>query len=48
VKAGLDEAVILAKIMATPARFDTRTDALIELKQAGVPDRVLAAMVGKK
>ena len=26
----------------------TRTDALIELKRAGVPDRVLAAMVGKR
>ena len=26
----------------------TRTDALIELKRAGVPDRVLAAMVGMK
>jgi hypothetical protein len=48
VKAGLDEAVILAKITATPARFDTRTEVLIELKRAGVSDRVLTAMVGKK
>jgi hypothetical protein len=48
VRAGLDETVILAKITATPTRFDTRTEALIELKRAGVPDRVLAAMVGKK
>jgi hypothetical protein len=48
VKAGLDESVILAKITATPARFDTRTEALIELKRAGVSDRVLTAMVGKK
>jgi hypothetical protein len=48
VKAGLDEATILAKIIATSARFDTRTEALIELKRAGVPDRVLAAMVDKK
>ena len=48
VKAGLDEAVILEKITATLARFDTRTDALIELKKVGVPDRVLAAMVGKR
>jgi hypothetical protein len=48
VRAGLDESVILAKITATPARFDTRTEALIELKRAGVPDRVLAAMVGKR
>lgn len=48
VQAGLDDAVILAKITATPARFDTRTEALIELKRAGTPDRVLAAMIGKK
>jgi hypothetical protein len=46
--AGLDESVILAKITTTAARFDTRTDALIDLKRAGVPDRVLAAMVGKR
>jgi hypothetical protein len=39
---------ILAEIMTTPARFDTRPEALIELKQAGVPDQVLAAMIGKK
>ena len=48
VKAGLDESVILAKITTTAARFDTRTDALIELKRAGVTDRVLAAMVEKR
>ena len=48
VKAGLDEALILAKIAATPTRFDARTEALIALKQAGVPDRVLAAMVEKR
>jgi hypothetical protein len=46
--AGLEERVILAKIAATPARFDTRTDSLIELKRAGVPDRLLAAMIGKR
>jgi hypothetical protein len=48
VKAGLDESVILAKVTATPTQFDTRTEVLIELKRAGVPDRVLAAMVGKR
>src|SRR5262249_5731599 len=47
VKVGLDETLILAKIAATPARFDTQTEALIALKQAGVSDRILAAMVGK-
>jgi hypothetical protein len=48
VQAGLDETVILAKIVASPARFDTRTEALIELKRAGVSDRILAAMIGKR
>jgi hypothetical protein len=48
VKAGLDEAVILAKITTTLAHFDKRTETLVELKRAGVPDRVLAAMIGKK
>jgi hypothetical protein len=48
VKAGVDEAVILAKIATTPASFDIRTETLMNLKRAGVPDRVLAAMVEKQ
>lgn len=48
VQVRLDESVIPAKIVATPARFDTRIEALIELKRAGVSDRILAAMIGKK
>jgi hypothetical protein len=46
VRAGLSEGVILAKIRSSPTRFDTRTDALIALKQAGASERVMAAILG--
>lgn len=45
-KAGLSDAVILAKIRSSQAKFDTSTQALVALKQAGVPDAVIEAMVG--
>jgi hypothetical protein len=45
-RAGLSEGVILAKIRSGPTRFDTRTEALIALKQAGVSEKVMAAIVG--
>lgn len=44
-KAGLSDAVILAKIRSSQAKFDTSTQALVALKQAGVPDAVIEAMV---
>jgi hypothetical protein len=47
VKAGLSEGVIIEKIQATPSKFELGTDGLIALKQAGVPDRVIEAMVRK-
>jgi hypothetical protein len=47
-KVGLSEDDILVKIAATPARFDTRTEALGALKEAGASDRVLGAMIGKR
>ena len=46
VKAGLDEAIILAKISGSKCQFDTSTDALIQLKGSGVSAAVLKAMVG--
>jgi hypothetical protein len=46
VKAGLDEAIILAKIGGSKCQFDTSTDALIQLKGSGVSAAVLKAMVG--
>lgn len=44
VKGGLSEAVIVQKIRTSPHKFDTSTSALIQLKNAGVPDRVIEAM----
>jgi hypothetical protein len=46
VKAGLSENVILAKMRSSQTKFDTRTEALIALKQAGVPEKVMSAIVG--
>jgi hypothetical protein len=37
--------VILAKIQSSPCEFDTTPAALQKLKQAGVPDKVILAMV---
>jgi hypothetical protein len=45
VKAGLGAETIIAKIRATPNTFDLSTAQLIALKQAGVPDAVIAAML---
>jgi hypothetical protein len=45
VRAGLGPETVVAKINATPGTYDTSTDALIRLKQAGVPDPVIAAML---
>lgn len=46
VRAGLSESVILAKIRSGPTKFDTRTEALIALKQAGVSENVMSAILG--
>jgi hypothetical protein len=45
VKAGLDDALIIAKIGSSKCQFDTSTDALIQLKQSGVSAAVLKAVV---
>ncbi len=45
VKAGLPEAVVIAKIKGTATKFDLKTDSLVSLKKAGVSDKVLEAMV---
>jgi hypothetical protein len=46
VKAGLDDALIIAKISSSKCQFDTSTDALIQLKQSGVSAAVLKAIMG--
>lgn len=45
VKAGLPESVIIQKIRTSERKFDTSTDALIKLKGAGVPDKIIEAMM---
>jgi hypothetical protein len=45
VKAGLPEAVVIAKIKGTATKFDLKTDSLVNLKKAGVTDKVLEAML---
>ena len=47
VRAGLGPEAIVAKISASRGSFDTSTNALISLKQAGVPDSVIAAMLSR-
>jgi hypothetical protein len=46
VKAGLPESVIVQKVQSGSKKFDTSTDGLIKLKRAGVPDKVIEAMMG--
>ena len=45
VKAGLPESVIIQKIRTSEKKLDTSADALISLKRAGVPDKVIEAML---
>ncbi len=47
VKAGLGPEAIVAKINASSGSYDTSTEALIALKQAGVFDGVIAAMLNR-
>src|ERR1700722_10525042 len=45
VQAKLPDSVVIAKIKSSNCDFDTSTDALIKLKQAGVSDSVLQAII---
>jgi len=45
-KAGLSDAVILAKIRSSQTKFDMGTDSLVALKQAGLSDQIIEAMLG--
>lgn len=47
-KAGMGADVILAKIDASQPAFTTESNDLVALKKAGVPDRVITAMVAAK
>lgn len=45
VQVGLGEEAVVAKIKSSSNQFDVSTDALIALKNAGVPSAVIAAMI---
>jgi len=48
-KAGLDEATVTAAVRgASPAEFDTSADGLVKLKQSGVSESVIQAMIAKQ
>ncbi len=47
-KAGIEKSIIISKIRSSTTKFDVSTDALIQLKQAGVADDVVAAMINPK
>ena len=47
-KAGLNPTLIVGKIRTSKSDFDMSTDALIKLKQAGVSDEIVAAMLEAK
>jgi hypothetical protein len=47
VKAGLGDDLILQTIEAQPGQYTTDADALVALKEAGVPDRIISGMVNK-
>ncbi len=47
-KAGLAGSIIIGKINSSATNFDMSTDALIKLKQAGVSDDVVGAMLAAK
>ena len=48
VKAGLSPSVVINKIRTSKSNFDLSTNSLIQLKQAGVSDDVVAAMLEAK
>jgi hypothetical protein len=47
-KAGLNETIIVNKIKTSKSSFDLSTDNLIKLKQAGVSDNIVTAMLEAK
>ena len=47
-KAGLSPSIIIGKIRSGKSSFDLSTDSLIKLKQAGVSDEIVAAMLEAK
>lgn len=48
VKANLGEPIIISKIENSKINFDLSTDGIIKLKEAGVGEKIIEAMMGKK
>ncbi|HWQ00101.1 MAG TPA: hypothetical protein VNK92_06485 [Vicinamibacterales bacterium] len=44
-ESGFTEAMVVAAIQANPTRFDVSPKALLDLKEAGVPEKVIEAML---
>jgi hypothetical protein len=47
VKSGLGETAVISAIKSQPGQYATSADDLIALKKAGVPDRIINAMIDK-
>src|ERR1041385_4151820 len=47
VKAGLGEDIVISTIKSQPGQYTTAADDLIALKKAGVPDKIISAMIDK-
>lgn len=47
VKAGMSDSIVISAIDSQPAHFSLTANDLIALKQAGVSDAVMAAMIAK-
>jgi hypothetical protein len=47
IRAGFKEKTVVSIINSRPARFDLSTDGLVRLKQDGVPERVILAMLSR-
>lgn len=47
-KAGLSEDTILAAIQKEPAEYDTSTNAIIKLKEAGIPETLIKKIIALK
>lgn len=46
-KAGISEAILLGMVNSQPGKYSAQVDDLIALTEAGVPDKVIAAMAAK-
>ena len=48
VRTGLSEAIIVSVIQKSPTQFDLDPEALVKLKEAGISNTVIEAMIGRR